>query len=119
MVPGGIEAKHLHVQCVRKPRYRMPVQRVIGGERPPDGVLVQAALYVDVVGYVLIVIQVEEGMTRYGEVQRDGCSRQQKADNQVALVLGERTHMALNRGLVALFNSSEIIRTSLPPAEGR
>ena len=104
MVPRRVETKQLHVQSVREPRHRMPVQRVKSGECPLHGVPVQTAFDVDVVGDVLVVVQIEEGMMTYGEVQSDSRGREKKLRTRFRLFRVKRFAWLASRGLLASFD---------------
>ena len=60
---------HLHVESVREPGERVPVARVIRDQRPFDRVPRQAALNVDVVGDVDVVVVVDVGVLADGVVR--------------------------------------------------
>src|SRR5579864_7178058 len=81
-MPGGIEPEQLDIEGVRQPRQRMPVESLVAGESPAQGRPRQAILHMRIVGYVLVVIEIEKRMMSDGEVNANGRSSKQEANNK-------------------------------------
>jgi hypothetical protein len=79
---GWVEAEDLEVERVGEPGERMPVGGCIGSESPLHGVPREARLDVNVVGYVDIVVVIDEGeMADWGiDCQRGDGEQKGKKD---------------------------------------
>ena len=79
VMAGRIQAEHLDVEGVRDPGQRMPVGGIAVEKRPGYRAQGQAVLDVRVLGYVLGVIEVGEGMLVYRRINGEGNEGEQKA----------------------------------------
>jgi hypothetical protein len=70
VVAGRVELKKLVIQGVRKPGQGMPVGRIVGGKRPCDRLTGQTRFHVDVIGYILVVVVINEGVVIPGSKAR-------------------------------------------------
>ena len=80
VVAGGVGLKKLVVQGVREPGEWMPVSSLGGGERPLHRVPIEARLHLLILGYINVVIVVDEWVTANRVVQRNRRQNQQKAE---------------------------------------
>ena len=78
--PGGIQAEELEVERVREPGERMPVRRGVGGERPLHRVPLEAGLDVYVLGYVQVVIVVDEREMANRVIDRERGNGEEKSE---------------------------------------
>ena len=60
----------------------MPCSHIEGGKRPRDCVPTDAALDLEIVGYVEAVVVVDEEMTVNGIVERESCDREKKTEKE-------------------------------------
>ena len=73
MVPAGAQPEELAVEHVGKPRERMPIVRVVGGERPNDALPVEAGLDMGIGYYVVRIVTMNEFVGYGGPIDcRDG-----------------------------------------------
>ena len=78
MRPGRVEAGHLAVRHVRKPRERMPVARVSGGECPFDTGPRQAGLHHRIFRDVIAVVIKREAVVRRRQINRQRSQHKQQ-----------------------------------------
>ena len=76
---GGIVAEELPIQRMREPCQRMPVRGIARRQRPLDGLPMQAGLDVNVLGDVVGVVVVGEGLSVDGVVDGQDRCRQHQA----------------------------------------
>src|SRR5580704_15080963 len=86
MRPLRVETEQLHVKRVRQPGQRVPIERPIACKRPVDRIPTQAVLHMRIRGDILVVIEVEERMMAYREIQSGTSDRQQEAEQQNSLI---------------------------------
>src|ERR1019366_2930154 len=106
VVAGGIRLKKLIVESVRQPRYRMPVARLGGSERPLYCVPVQARLDLCILGYINVVIVIDEGMTPNRGVQRNRRNHEQESERPGVFLATKQPRMGLCRHLRCRANRS-------------
>src|ERR1035438_352263 len=86
VVAGGVGLKKLIVQGVRQPGEGMPVARLAGSERPLQRVPVQAGLDLFILGYINIVIVIDERVTANRVVQRNRRNHEQNSQGPGVLL---------------------------------
>src|ERR1035437_4105739 len=99
-----IQPEHIDVERVRDPGQRMPVRGIPVGKRPQRGAQRQAVLDVRVLGYVLGVIEVREGVTVHRPIKGEYSNGEQKTKQQSAhrrisqeqIVVGSNCRLRLN-----------------------
>ena len=79
MMAGGIQAKDFAIHHVRKPRQRMPVAGVPGGERPFDARAGEPLLDHRIPGHVVRIVQVHETIPQRRQIGHQGDQQQQQA----------------------------------------
>src|SRR5512135_2420675 len=93
VVPCRLRLKKLIVESVRQPRYWMPVARLGAGECPLYCVPVQAGLDLCILGYVNVIVVIDEGMALNRVVQRNRRNHQQESECPSVLLHPERARM--------------------------
>src|SRR5256885_371543 len=88
MVSGGLHAKEMELRHVQEPGQRMPVSHV-GGCKGPLDVAPGERLHVNVVGYVVRIIQQQEFVARDRAEVQQGERKQEGGDREV--LISQRT----------------------------
>jgi hypothetical protein len=112
--PGGIQTEHRGVERVRDPGDRVPVGRIARGQRPLDGGPVQAGFDVEVVGDVVGVIVIGEGLPVDGIVNSDNGNFQQ--DTEKNHLCEGRSEPAWGAGLLRRLQINRRHTSPLPAA---
>ena len=80
-----IHSEQLTIQCMGKPRQRMPVRRIVSSERPFHRVPSETSSYVRVVGDVVVVVKIDEGIVPNRQVGEHGQQNQGKGEDESPL----------------------------------
>ena len=86
VVPSRIQAEELYVHHMRDPGEGVPVVGMMGGEGPDDIVEREAGSYLGVFRDVLVVVEVDEGVTADLPVNRQGQEDNPQADQESFLL---------------------------------